>query len=191
MVNAAELCDLFYQALNENGELWKPVKVSNERYFISNIGRVYGVECGRMLSQQRLPNGYMRVHLSLTRGKKTDAYVHRLVAEAFCEHPEGCDVVNHKDNDQTNNRAENLEWTTQHDNVFYAMLQGRMKGFPMVRAVKCEKDGVVTYFQSTHDAERITGCCHKSINKSWRTGKRLKSGYKWEVIPHGLRECVV
>lgn len=52
--------------------------------------------------------------------------VHRLVAEAFCAKPDGCNVVNHLDSDRRNNRASNLEWTTQRGNIEHAKIAGRL-----------------------------------------------------------------
>lgn len=57
---------------------------------------------------------------------KTDAplFVHRLVADMWCEHPSGCNVVHHKDGDKTNNNYTNLEWTTQRENVLRSKRHG-------------------------------------------------------------------
>ena len=43
--------------------------------------------------------------------------VHRIVAETYLENPEGLPIVHHKDGNTLNNRVENLEWTTQKNNV--------------------------------------------------------------------------
>lgn len=49
------------------------------------------------------------------------AYVHYLVANAFIVKPEGEDlVINHKDEDKTNNNVENLEWVSRMYNVMYS-----------------------------------------------------------------------
>lgn len=51
--------------------------------------------------------------------------MHRLVAQAFCEKPDGCDIVNHIDNTVTNNHFSNLEWVTCKENIQHSISQGR------------------------------------------------------------------
>ena len=53
--------------------------------------------------------------------------VHRLVAEAFLPNPLMMPVVNHLNHDRADNRASNLEWTTQAQNLKHADAAGRMK----------------------------------------------------------------
>lgn len=64
-------------------------------------------------------NGYLRAVIS-----GHDAYIHRLVAEAFCDNPRGCSEVNHKDGNKQNNNASNLEWCTRSENNRHAFQTG-------------------------------------------------------------------
>ena len=50
----------------------------------------------------------------------TDARLHILVATAFCSHPEGKNIVNHKRGKKHDCRASQLEWVTQSENIQHA-----------------------------------------------------------------------
>lgn len=62
-------------------------------------------------------SGYLRVNLYYPNGKSSKKYVHRLIAETFIPNPENKEVVNHIDGDKLNNSVNNLEWSTQSDNI--------------------------------------------------------------------------
>lgn len=115
-------------------EIWKPIPGYEGAYEISNMGRLRSLtrtrivnnchggtsprtDKGRIFALGNNGNGYAYVSLS-ENGKKTNYYIHRLVAEAFLEKPEGENfVVDHLDHDRRNNMADNLEWVTQKENV--------------------------------------------------------------------------
>lgn len=111
-------------------EIWKDIEGYEGKYQVSNMGRVRSlkkwvpngerfVENVTIMEPQLGTNGYLNVYLSMHQKKKR-FYIHRLVAMAFLEKPEGCNCVNHLDYDFTNNEATNLEWCTQGDNVRYS-----------------------------------------------------------------------
>lgn len=100
---------------------WQPI-AGHEGYFVSDEGAVKGP---RGLFKPWLNDqGYFYVRLSNPRRM---ARVHRLVAMAFLPNPEAHSVVNHIDNNRTNNRVSNLEWTSQWGNLEHAAQQGRMQ----------------------------------------------------------------
>lgn len=108
-------------------EIWKDVEDYEGIYHVSNIGRVRCVRNSKCLNQYTSA-GYKYVSLR-KEGISKSVHVHRLVAKAFCEgYFEGA-VVNHKDENPSNNNAENLEWCTQSYNTKYndANLKGREK----------------------------------------------------------------
>ena len=95
--------------------MWKPIK-DFENYEVSDTGEVRNVKFNRLLTPSPGAGGYMRVQLRKDK-QSYQRYVHRLVAEAFLE---GEGEVNHIDGDRTNNKADNLEWTTHQQNVQHA-----------------------------------------------------------------------
>lgn len=66
--------------------------------------------------------------------------MHRLVAMAFIINPNNYDVVNHKDENPSNNKVDNLEWCTQKYNMNYGMCAKKLqrqivkKFFNMIKA---------------------------------------------------------
>lgn len=158
-------------------EEWRPIGETGGDYEVSNLGRVRNSTTGVVRVQKKMPNGYFRVHYQLN-GKRADRYVHRLVADAFCNHPEGCDVVNHIDNNQWNNASENLEWTTQRANVYHGMKQGRyrMNAIPVVGF----KNGEQYRFDSANQAGKATGCDSRDILRCCREMIKQAKGFTWK-----------
>ena len=158
-------------------EVWKPVTDTTGEYEVSNFGRVRNANTKSVLVPVRAGRGYQKVKLPSSDGKR-DRYIHRLVADAFCIRCVGCNIVNHIDNDITNNSATNLEWTTQRGNVYHAIHQGRMTATSVVGT----KDGISHFFPSIKTAEKETGCDHKSIKRSCEMNRETKSVYLWKVV---------
>lgn len=63
-------------------------------------------------------HGYKRVSL-WENGEKFNVSVHRLVATAFLDNPNGYEEINHKDENKSNNNVNNLEWCTHTYNINY------------------------------------------------------------------------
>ena len=112
-------------------EEWKDIKGYEGFYQVSNLGRVKSIAVRRFLGKyqkhviierERMMalcdtyNGYVVVYLASDRKRKR-AYVHRLVAEAFCDKKEGQYEINHIDFNRSNNRADNLEWCNHTENM--------------------------------------------------------------------------
>lgn len=104
-------------------EIWKDIE-NFDNYQVSNYGRV----CSTKYKQPRilsgdLSDGYHRVKLSL-KGISHRVSVHRLVAKYFLDCFQEHLVVNHKDGNKLNNRADNLECITHAENIQHAVDTG-------------------------------------------------------------------
>ena len=152
----------------------KPVVGYEGYYEVDQFGRVFSVErvisvddngrkyekpvSGKQMKQCLKNNGYKSV--SLTKGGATkEFYVHRLVAEAFIPNPDNLPMVNHKDEDKTNNFVENLEWCTAQYNNTYGTARKRqadkIRGIPHTEEHKKKITSSLLKYYETHDSASI------------------------------------
>lgn len=103
-------------------EIFKDIPNYEGVYQVSNLGNVkslsrFNSRKERILSNYQSKNGYHVVNLSIA-GKYKTNYIHQLMAIAFLNHtPNGYKlVVDHIDNDKTNNNLNNLQLVTQRYN---------------------------------------------------------------------------
>lgn len=93
-------------------------------------GRVYEVsDDGRVRVNQVIRKHYFSTkgYCKITVGAK-QKFVHRLVALAFLENPEGYKEVNHIDGNKENNCKDNLEWCSRSQNMAHAYSIGLHPG---------------------------------------------------------------
>ena len=120
-------------------EVWKEIIGFENRYDVSNLGRVRSKAitlntnnqhstCNRRIKgrilKQNFRGNYLRVCLAKS-GTKKYVPVHRLVAKHFCNNNDNKPQVNHKDCNKLNNNASNLEWCTNSENQKHAFKNGR------------------------------------------------------------------
>ncbi len=116
-------------------EEWRPIPGYEGWYEASSCGNIRrllacrGATAGRVLKQS-LRGEYLAV--SLYRNDRKRKYdVHVLVASAFHGVRQSELIVNHRDTNKRNNRADNLEWVTPAGNVAHAISHGLHGGRPL------------------------------------------------------------
>ena len=101
-------------------EVWRPIIGFKGLYEVSSLGRVKSFRNPkeRVLRPTKNGRGYMKVILYKSDIKK-QITVHQLVSIAFLNHtPNGNKlVIDHINNDKTDNRLENLQIVTQSFNL--------------------------------------------------------------------------
>ena len=164
-----------------NNEIWKDIDGYESIYEISNLGRVRFLKFKkiRILRNEKDVNGYLRVTLRKD-GIKKRYKVHRLVAQAFIPNPNNLPQVNHKDEDKTNNRVENLEWCDAKYNMNYGTARKRMVEKIQKVVIQIDKNTnvIVNIFPSAKEAKIQTGICH--ISSCCRNERKTAGGYKWK-----------
>ncbi len=115
----------------ETNEIWKKHPVADERFMVSNTGKVMNWKRGKEMKLQvskRESGGVQYPHFATKVGGRNGTNlclrVHRLVAELFVPNPEDKPFVNHIDGDKCNNHYTNLEWCTAQENVRHAIDTG-------------------------------------------------------------------
>ena len=91
------------------------IEGQNSVYLVREDGTVWNSKRNRELKGTTQRNEYKTVYL-FWNNKQYNFMVHRLVAEAFCENPNGYTIVHHKDGDKLNTSANNLEWVSSRIN---------------------------------------------------------------------------
>lgn len=156
-------------------ELWKPITGYEDRYEVSNLGRIRSLDMvlkhwqggtilrkGRILKTRTTCWGYLHVCLSRD-SHNAFLTVHRLVALHFLPPCSGGTHVNHKDFDRKNNVVSNLEWVTRMQNAQHATLGGKYSPITnpnMARKLTLEQVVAIR-------AAKTLGLTYKAIGKQF------------------------
>jgi len=181
-------------------EIWKDIEGFEGSYQVSNFGRVRSLDrvihcisrwggvisCslkGKVLKQAFDSKGYKMVNLT-QKGVRNIRRVHQLVAKAFVPGWFDGAVVNHKDEDRTNNHINNLEWVTFAYNLNYGTARQRSTdGHGNSKPVEqIDSNGKVTnIYPSIEECARQTGKSPRSIGRACNKYPKLvtKEGFRY------------
>lgn len=153
-------------------EIWKKID-GKEDYEVSNYGRVRSK--WRVLKPYVNGRGYYRVSL----GAHDYRFIHRLVAEAFVDNPNGYPIINHKDEVKTNNHASNLEWCTHKYNSNYGNAPIKCSEKQRMPVIQILPNGERVKWESLRAVERELGYNHANISKACKGYYQKAYGCKW------------
>ena len=158
-------------------EIWKDIKGYENKYQISNLGRVKSLNYLRTKKEKILKShfdkdGYLILNLCKN-GKIKNVRVHRLVAEAFLSNPRNYNVINHKDENKQNNNINNLEWCSMKYNNYYGSHLEKIK--KKVICVELNKK-----FESILEASKILKINKSDICACCKGKLKTAGGYHWK-----------
>ena len=156
-------------------EEWRELN-GHRNYMVSSYGRIKRIDSGKIYTGITNNRGYVRFDLS-EHGKRFVVAGHRAVAEAFLPKVDGKTLVNHKDGNKRNNKVENLEWCTQHENSIHAYHVLNTKPSRMI-PVLCVETGMI--YDSMMDAQRKTGIKAMLIHRCIYGQRKTTHGFHWK-----------
>ena len=188
-----------------NEEIWKDVVGFEGKYMVSNFGRVKTVERyidmpnggkkyipSHILKQYFDTFGYYRINLMTKTDTRRKCAVHRLVAEAFIPNPNKYPVINHKDENKTNNKITNLEWCTYKYNTNYgtAISRRSKKQNLAVEMIDINTEKVLKTFDSIKLASEYTGITVSCISAVCKKKHQhvTAGGYSWRYADKSVRD---
>lgn len=161
----------------ENKEIWKDCKGYEGLYQVSNMGRVWSVRKQRCIKPWKDSRGYLTLELVALNGKRKTEKVHRLVAIAFIENPNGLPQVNHKDENKENACADNLEWCDAKYNCNYGTRNKKIIE-AQNKFIYCVELNRV--FSSIKEAQEQLGIKGHHIGEVCEGKRKTCDGYHWE-----------
>lgn len=182
-------------------EIWKSIIGFETKYMVSSIGRVKSIrtfECEngfkytvdkKILSANNNGRGYLQISLKNEDNIRKTIKIHRLVAIAFIPNTLNKPEVNHINGNKLDNRMENLEWVTTHENCKHREKNGlgnvsvaNNSRKRKVAKIDKDTDEIIHIYDSAKDAERIHGYRSKNISQVALGEKKTHHSFKWKYI---------
>lgn len=168
-------------------EIWKDIDGYEGLYQVSNLGNVRSLNWKntgfvRNLYLKPHNKGYLQVELWKNSERRMFT-VHRLVALHFVDGFAEGKVVNHKNEDKTDNHSDNLEWVTPSYNYRYSLHK-----HPEYRKIRCNtpiiqcsmQGDFIKEWESPIKIKHVLGYSDWSIKECCRGKRKQAYGYQWQ-----------
>ena len=180
-------------------EIWKDIKDYEGLYQVSNLGRVKSLKKTiirnnnyqqtfkeKILKPGLAKNGYLTVMLFKNKKGKTHT-IHSLVAKTFLNNGDGYRCINHIDGNKTNNKATNLRWVTNSENIRNENTYNNFKEkVTQVRKSEIKpvyqldnNYNVIHKFNSADEAANSVGCTASLIRNCCKIKHYKAKGFHW------------
>ena len=166
-------------------DIWKDISGYEQLYQVSNTGKVKSLNYNhtgkeKILKPHKDRYGYLQVNIS-KKGKCKTMKIHRLVCDAFLSNPNSLPQINHRNEDKTDNRVENLEFCDNRYNSNFGTRNERVAK-KLSKKVKCLDTGKI--YASTQEVERQLGFNHSNISRccNKKCGFKTVGKLHWEWV---------
>ena len=197
---------------NLPNEEWKQSRFKN--YLVSNYGRIkrkahvtipeatnnhthhrtYTEKISKLTINKY---GYVEYRFSED-GRLHGSTIHKIVAEAFIPKPDNLTFINHKNEDKSDNRVENLEWCSAQYNSNYGTCQQRraksVRELRRERIVDVDQYSINgTLIRSYHTKGELDdfGFCVKTVLRSCKRQQETANGYVWRFKGESYSKPVI
>ena len=167
-------------------ETWVDIPEYEGLYQVSNMGNVRSLNWNKTGQSRNLflkphTRGYLQVELRRN-GKRRMYTVHKLVARCFVGgYKEGL-VVNHLNEDKTDNRAENLEWCTTAQNINYSRKNKKHPALKLLTPIAqfTSEGTLICVWNSATEIKHTLGFSDWSIKECCKGKRKQAYGYMWQ-----------
>lgn len=173
---------------NMPNEIWKDIKDYENKYQISNYGRVkslFNKSWDKKTKRERIltiktTGNYPHIRLFKNNVGK-NFLVHRLVAETFIPNPQKKSQVNHIDENKYNNCISNLEWCDSTYNINYGERTKKVKEKLSIKIGQYDLNNkLIKVWDTMNDAIRYYN--NKHICDVCKNKRKTANGYIWKYI---------
>lgn len=186
-------------------EIWKTIDETDGLYSVSNLGNVRRNEHyttvkphvhkkeesvahykEKYINSYKDSTGYKVVSIRNKVGQTLVRKIHRLVAIAFVPNPNKYTIVNHIDENKTNNTASNLEWCTLKQNANHGTRNKRISQTSGIKVAQYSTDGkLIKIWNSMSEAAKFFGASTTTYIRRVCTGqfgRHTYKGFVWKYV---------